>query len=85
MMHNKMHWSCCWKPMLGMALWALAAACFVLGLVAITRPTGVWQISTLGWYWNALILGVLALGCKGCGHGCSKCSTCEVPEEEKEM
>lgn len=85
MNHKKMHWACCWKPMMSMVLWTAGMVCFVLGLVAITRPTGVFQISTLGWYWNALILGVLAMGSKGCGHGCAKCASCEMPEEEKAM
>lgn len=84
MNHKKWHWMCCWMPMLSMVLWAVAMASFVLGLVAITRPAGILQISTLGWYWNALILGVLSLGAKGCWHSHSSCDTCEMPEEKEE-
>lgn len=84
MMHKKMHWACCWMPMLSMVLWAVAMVSFVLGLVAISRPSGILQISTLGWYWNALILGVLSLGCKGSKGHCGSCESCEMPEEKEE-
>lgn len=81
MNHKKWHWMCCWMPRLSMVLWVVAMASFVLGLVAITRPAGILQISTLGWYWNALILGVLSLGCNGSKMHCGSCDTCEAPEE----
>lgn len=68
--------------MVSMVLWVAAMASFVLGLVAITRPAGILQISTLGWYWNALILGVLSLGHKGSRMNCGSCDSCEAPSEE---
>lgn len=87
MNHKKWHGMHHWMPMLSMVLWAVAMVSFVLGLVAITRPAGIFQISTLGWYWNALILGVLSLGCKGpkmdC-ESCGSCESCEMPEEKEE-
>ena len=82
MNHSKMHWACCWMPVLGMVLWVAAMASFVLGLVAITKPAGILQISTLGWYWNALILGVLSLGSKGSKMCHKSCDSCEAPKEE---
>ena len=86
MNHKKMHWMCCMMPVLSMVLWVAAMASFVLGLVAITKPAGILQISTLGWYWNALILGVLSLGCHGgskmnCG-SCGNGGACEASKEE---
>lgn len=84
MNYKKMNWVSDWMPVLSMVLWVVAMASFVLGLVAITKPAGILQISTLGWYWNALILGVLSLGCKGSVHSCNDCGSCEMPEEKEE-
>lgn len=78
--HGKWHWRCCWKPMLGTLLWLGAAAALALAWWAVWRRGLVWGLEPLAWYWNALVLGVLALGCKG-GHGCDSCGTC-MPEEK---
>ena len=41
----------------------------------------VFGLEPLAWYWNALVLGVLALGKKGRG-GCHGCGSC-MPGENK--
>ncbi len=90
MNHSKMHWACCWKPMLGVVLWTLGMLALVLAWVSIWRQNLVFGLEPLAWFWNALVLGVLALGCKG--HGCRgghSCGSCEVSDkdakDEKEM
>ncbi len=78
-----MHWACCWKPMLGVVLWSLGMLALVLAWVSIWRQSLVFGLEPLAWFWNALVLGVLALGCKG-GHGCHQCRSCEAPSKEEE-
>lgn len=80
MNHTKMHWSCCWHPMLGLILWIAASASLLMAWVAVYRRGLVWGLEPLAWYWNALVLGVLALGKKGGGHG--SCGSC-MPEEKQ--
>ncbi|MBI4992250.1 MAG: hypothetical protein HZB99_03460 [Candidatus Harrisonbacteria bacterium] len=77
--HGKWHWSCCLRPALGMLLWLAGAAALALAWWAVWRRELVWGLEPLAWYWNALILGVLALGCKG--HGSGHCGTC-MPESK---
>lgn len=74
MHHSKWHWGCCWR----MALWTLAALALVVAWVSVYKKAPVFNLEPLAWYWNALVLGVLANGCKG---GCSSCETCEVNEK----
>ena len=80
MMHSKWHWACCWKPMVGMVLWGAGMLSLVMAWAAVYNRGLVLGLEPLAWYWNALVLGVLANGCKG-GHG--SCGTCET--EEKAM
>lgn len=80
-MHSKFHWACCWKPMVGLVLWAAGMLSLAMAWVAVWQRGLVLGLEPLAWYWNALVLGVLATGCKG-GHG--SCGSCEMPEE-KEM
>lgn len=77
--HSKWHWACCWKPMTGMLLWAAAAASLALAWWAVWTKGLVLGLEPLAWYWNALVLGVLAMGCKG-GHGGCR-GTC-MPEQK---
>ena len=67
-----------WCGMLGNVLWTVAALCLVMAWVAVWRRGLVLGLEPLAWYWNALVLGVLAGGCKG-HHG-----TC-LPEEKAGM
>ena len=53
------------------ALWGLSAVSFVLACVAIKYGVAAFGIDAQHWFWNALILGVLAtpikLDCSACG------------------
>ena len=80
MNHSKWHLACCWRPMLGMLLWLAGAASLAMAWVAVYRRGLVFGLEPLAWYWNALVLGVLALGKKMHGHNCAAC----MPEK-KEM
>ena len=57
--HDTMHWLCCWRPLSGIILWVAAAICLIFAWVA--KDTVYLGYSGLGWYWNALVLGVLAI------------------------
>lgn len=46
--------------MVGWSLWGLAALAVVLALVAVFMRDLVFGLEPLAWYWNALVLGVLA-------------------------
>lgn len=74
---DKMHWSCCIKPMLGGLLWLLAAVSLLLAWYTTAQEMVFWGKDAAHWYWDALVLGVLALGCKiHCGKGeCGMCGT----------
>ncbi len=41
----------------------------------------IFGLEPLGWYWNALVLGVLAAGLKAGKKGgcCGSCNSCEAP------
>ena len=72
---DKMHWGCCIKPMLGGLLWLLALVSFLVACYTSNTEVVVWGKEALEWYWVALVLGVLALGCKiHCGRG--ECGMC---------
>ena len=79
MMHSKWHWACCWKAMAGMVLWGAGALSLVLAWTAVWQKGLVLGLEPLAWYWNALVLGVLASGCKG---GSASCGYCEGSEEK---
>jgi len=81
MHHGKWHWHCCWRPLLGHVLWLAAAASLALAWVAVWRRGLVWGLEPLAWYWNALVLGMLALGKKS---HCGNCGMC-TPEEKGGM
>ncbi|MDE2001171.1 MAG: hypothetical protein KGI60_01225 [Patescibacteria group bacterium] len=82
MMHSKWHWACCWMPVLKKVLWAAAALSLVLAWVSVYRQNLVFGLEPLAWYWNALVMGVLAMG--GWGKHCHG-GSCEMSEEKKEM
>ena len=78
--HDKMHWGCCLRPLLGKLLWVVAA--FALIAAWLSGSTGAfWGREAMTWYWDALVLGVLALGLRG--HGCRHkwCAVCGVKQE----
>ena len=85
-MHGKWHISCCIKPLLGKVLWLLSAAALVLAWVASASANGmVFQIPVAHLFWDALILGVLAIGLKGHGYGHGmQCMPMGGMEEEEE-
>lgn len=72
--HDKMHWTCCWKPMLGVALWVVGLLSFLGGLLALWMGGAFLDVTVMTWYWTALVSGVLAAakskGNHGCGGGC---------------
>ncbi len=74
MHHTKWHVGCCLRS----ALWALAALTLVFAWVAVYKRGLVFGMDPLVWYWNALVLGVLANGAKG---GCGSCGTCDSGEK----
>lgn len=84
MKHDKMHWRCCWKPMLGILFWLGAFVSLVCAWYA--RDAVFWGYSGLGWYWNALVLGILAIPlkmkhgwCKNHGDACGG-GMCGMPD-----
>ncbi|MEK7115217.1 MAG: hypothetical protein AAB847_02570 [Patescibacteria group bacterium] len=76
---GKMHWYCCVKPMLGGVLWVAAAIALIAAWMASSSDIGlVYGRDELHWYLDAIVLAVLALGCKihcGRGDGCGMCGT----------
>lgn len=66
--HDKMHWGCCWMPVLGKGLWVLAFLALIGGLIALWQGGELWSVSYATWYWNALVGGVLSLGAKASKH-----------------
>ncbi|MEK9170072.1 MAG: hypothetical protein AAB674_00285 [Patescibacteria group bacterium] len=65
---------CGWKSWLGTGLWCLAVLALVLAWVAVFKRDLVFGLEPLAWYWNALVVGVLALPLKdNCASG--SCST----------
>ena len=77
--HDKAHWRCCWKPMLGMVLWKYGLLCLIFGLLALFQGGEFLRISVMTWYWNALVGGVLALGAKSSHSMCS--GRCEMSKQ----
>lgn len=54
-----------WNSLVGFIFWVLAVLSFVLALVAVVKKNLILGIEPLAWYWNSLVLGVLALGARG--------------------
>lgn len=69
----------CW---LWKIMWGLAALCFVLAWVSVIRQAPIGQFDPLFLFWNALILGVLAVPVK---LDCHDCSTCNVAPVSRAM
>jgi len=74
---DKGHWACCVKPMLGAILWVGAFLALVAAWLTRTSGTGLFfGVDEIHWYLDAIVLGVLALGCKfHCGNACGICGT----------
>ena len=65
---DRTHFKCrLWK-----ALWGLSALSLILAWVA-ARSGSVWGYGMEHWFWDALILGVLAIPIKLDCHSCSVC------------
>lgn len=62
MKHDKMHMSCCWLPLAGIILWLASAT--ALTFAWLSSEGFILGRSSFHWYWDALILGVLAVGSK---------------------
>jgi len=90
MVHHRFHLRCCVKGSLASLLWLGAAVALVFAWKASFSPTGLFlKLPVAHLYWDALVLGVLALGLKRCGgaglkqHDCESCATC-APEEKSD-
>lgn len=59
---TKIHYKCCLLPLLGALLWLASA--ISLGMAWYAGYGFVWNRDAVHWYWDALILGVLAIGLK---------------------
>ena len=70
MKHDKMHWRCCWKPMLGLLLWVAAA--FSVVMAWLSRGAPLLGYNDVGWYMNAVVLALLAIPMKLGGGWCGK-------------
>jgi hypothetical protein len=66
--HDKMHWGCCWMPIMGKGLWILSFLALLGGLLANWQGGEFMNVSVMTWYWNALVGGVLAGGAKSAYH-----------------
>ncbi len=77
-----MHWRCCVWPMLSRLIWLAALVSLVFAWMAKTDTYMGWGAQW--WFWNALVLAVLAVPGSGkhmgaCRHGMDcKCETCSV-------
>ena len=87
MRHGRWHIMCCGKMILGKVLWLLSAVALVLAWVASASQNGmVLQIPVAHLFWDALILGVLAIGLKGHGYGHGmQCMPMGGMEDEEEV
>ncbi|KKS37622.1 MAG: hypothetical protein UV01_C0009G0030 [Parcubacteria group bacterium GW2011_GWA2_42_14] len=62
MKHDKMHMSCCLMPLAGIILWLASSAALILAW--LSGNGFMLGRNSVQWYWDALILGVLAVGSK---------------------
>ena len=66
--HDKMHWGCCWMPMLGKILWVLAFLEMIGGVLAFWMGGDFLTVAGMTWLWFSLVKGVLAIGAKSSAH-----------------
>lgn len=66
--HDKMHWGCCWMPILGKILWVLAFLDLVGALTAYWQGGVFYGVAAQTWLWFSLVKGVLAIGAKMSKH-----------------
>lgn len=73
-----MHFSCCCMPLAGLLLWLASATALIFAW--LSGNGFVLGRSSTEWYWDALVLGVLAIGSKlgvlikrGMKHGGCSC------------
>ena len=62
-----------YKCMLWKGLWLLAAVSFILAFVLAKDGGWIMRMGAEAWYWNALILGILAIPIKLDCHDCGVC------------
>ena len=68
-MMNKKHLKCLfWK-----VLWALSALSVILAWYTNFTQSAIINLGALAWFWNALVLGVLAIPIKLDCHNCNVC------------
>ena len=68
-MMNRKHIKClCWK-----ALWGLGFLSLILAWVTNYTQSSIIGYGALAWFWNALVLGVLAISIKLDCHSCEPC------------
>ena len=79
--HEKTHITCCVKPILGGLFWMAAFLALLAAWLARVSPDRlIWGIDEGHWYLDALVLGILALGCKIHSLGaCNVCASVEKP------
>jgi len=83
MMNSKWHWMWTAKAWLAKALWLGGVASLLCAWAGLYRQALVLGLEPLAWYYNALIMGVLAMA-GNWSAGCDDCGMC-MPEETKEM
>ncbi|MDP2696332.1 MAG: hypothetical protein Q8O87_03745 [bacterium] len=91
MTHYRFHLRCCCRNLVGAALWFLAVIALVFAWIASGRTTGTFLgLPVAHLFWDALILGVLALGqkvgkhCGGHGGNCEVCQPGAMTKDEDE-
>ncbi len=73
MMMNKKHWKChIWK-----VLWGLGFIAMILAWITNFMQSTIIGMGALAWFWNSLVLGVLAISIK---LDCHNCDVCQVPQ-----
>ncbi len=71
-MMNRKHFKCTfWK-----ILWGLSALCVLFAWYTNFSQATIANMGALAWFWNALVLGVLAIPIKLDCHNCEVCGTC---------
>ena len=68
---NRKHFKClCWKT-----LWGLGFLSLILAWITNYNQSAIIGYGALAWFWNALVLGVLAISIK---LDCHSCDTCQI-------
>ena len=70
----------CW---LWKLLWVLAIASLVVAWVGIKGDKVILGLNSLGWFWNALVMAVLAISVKLDCHTCAVCKIGSAPTENQ--